>query len=59
MSGIVAYLWVGVEQFVCEIAEGIIVEGKLPLESPIRHPATPHHLVRLYQDILWLRAAIL
>jgi hypothetical protein len=30
-----------VEQLVLEIGEGIFVEGKLPLEGPVGHPAAP------------------
>jgi hypothetical protein len=38
-SGIVAHLRVGIEEFVCEIVQRIVVELKLPLEGPIGHAA--------------------
>jgi hypothetical protein len=43
---------VGVEQLVLEIGEGIFVEGKLPLEGTVGHPAAPlQHGNRLVQDL--------
>ena len=49
---IVVYLWVGIEQFVLEIGEGLVVEGKLPLEGPVGHPAAPlQHGDRLVKDL--------
>ena len=40
-SRIVVDLRVGVKQLVFEIVEGVLVEGKLPLEGTIGHPAAP------------------
>ena len=38
---IVAYLWVGVEEFVLQIIEDILLQLELPLEGTIGDPATP------------------
>jgi hypothetical protein len=52
-SGIVAYLWVGVEQLVFEIAEGIFVEGKLPLPGAVgQAPSALEHGYRLVENLL-------
>jgi hypothetical protein len=36
---IVADLGVGIEEFVCEIVQSLVVELKLPLQRAIRHAA--------------------
>ena len=37
---IVADLRVGIEDRVCEIVQGVVIQLKLPLEGPIGHAAT-------------------
>jgi hypothetical protein len=40
------------ESFILEIGEDIFVEGKLPLEGPVSHPAAPlKHSERLVKDL--------
>jgi hypothetical protein len=50
---IVAHLRVGVEEFVLEIAEGVLVQLKLPLEGAVgQASATLEHGARLVKDLL-------
>src|SRR5262249_25263028 len=52
-SRFVVHLRVGKEEFIFEIAEGVFVQLKLPLESPISHTPTPlEHVEGLVQDLL-------
>jgi hypothetical protein len=36
---VVADLWVGIKEFLGEIVQGVVIQLKLPLEGPTRHPA--------------------
>jgi hypothetical protein len=52
-SHIVPDLRVGVEQLVLEIVEDVLVQGKLPLEGAIGHPAAPlKHGYGLVENLL-------
>jgi hypothetical protein len=43
----------GIEEFVLKIVEGILVQGKLPLEGAVGHPAAPlKHGYGLVEDLL-------
>jgi hypothetical protein len=53
VPGIIAYLWMRVQERILEVVQRRIVELKLPLQSAVGHPAAPlQHDNGLIQHLL-------